>query len=111
MREHVPWTIWAFIAAMIATLVVAALPGDFSMGNPTFAVALTLLWSVLLIRRSRAAWAILVVLYGLSALSLAAFAVWPWSAGLAVVFALIGASLATLLARPTRRWVGRARLE
>ena len=108
MRERVPWTIWVFIAAMISTLIVAGLPGDPSIGNLPFAVALTVLWSVLLIRRSRIAWGILVWLYGLAAIVIVVVATVPWGFGTTAVFALTGASLGVLLARPTRRWVGRA---
>ena len=81
---------------MISTLIVAGLPGGPSIGNLPFAVALTVLWSVLLIRRSRIAWGILVWLYGLAAIVIVGYSLTVWPvAGLTTAYALIG-----LLVRP-----------
>jgi hypothetical protein len=103
--KNAPLTVWLFIALMVATLAVAALPGDPTIGNPPIALAFTALWSYLLLRRSTAAWWWLVGLYGLALAVLVALTAVPWDATLAATIILVAASLAALLAPQTRAWM------
>jgi hypothetical protein len=104
--KNAPATVWLFIALMLATLVVAALPGDPTDQNWPVALFFTALWSFLLLRGSRAGWWIVTVLYAITTLLLTGMTVWPWDATLAVTIVLVIASLATLLMPQTRAWVG-----
>src|SRR4051812_30983055 len=107
--KNAPATVWLFIAPMLATLVVAALPGDPSDQNWPAAFFFTALWSFLLLRRSSTGWWTVTVLYGLGVLLLLAGTVWPWNATLAATIVLVIASFVALLLPQTRAWVGLGR--
>ena len=103
--KNAPVTVWLFIACMVATLVVAALPGDPTIGSPAVAVFFTCLWSYLLLRRSAAGWCVVTGLYAMALVVLTAMTVWPWDTALAIIVGLVATSLAALLAPQTRAWV------
>jgi hypothetical protein len=104
--KRAPATVWIFVALMLATLAVAALPGDPTIESWPWVAFFTVLWTVLLLARSAIGWWIITGLYALFALVMVAATVWPWDAGLAGSIALTFASLAALLAPSTRAWVG-----
>lgn len=88
-----------------------AAPGlpDFDGANgPPAAVVWVVVWTVALLRRSRIAWWILVVLTAFGVLLVPAGALSDEAPrmGVIVFWLLYVASLLALLAAPTRRWVG-----
>ena len=103
--RNAPITIWLFIALMVATLIVAALPGDPTMDGAAVPLFFTFLWAFLLLRGSNVGWWLVTGLYVLALLVLVGLTVWPWDGGLTATIVLVALSLAALLAPQTRAWV------
>ncbi len=111
-----PKPIKLWIALSAAILLVIAMPGLPTLGGPkdtVVGVAWGVLWAVLLLRGSRAAWWILAVMSAVGVLGLlpVAAAGDPPPAGVVVFGALYAASVAALFAPSARAWVGVTRRE
>jgi hypothetical protein len=106
--RSIPRSVWAYVLASVFTFLWTFLPGDPfypGWGAALFSFVLTAVLAIGIVRGSRIAWWIALLLESVTVLSIAVFSVWPPEPTVLVTVIQSIVLIALLLAPSTRRHV------